>query len=532
MALLDAIFTEIQDEKHRGNDLIGSCGFTTDPTDLAIQGPFVRGTEIFPKVANMIKSAESEVFLSLYKFQNDSYGGQEILAALEHLAIKATQKRQRISVKIMINHKRGPAALVSGDGRNSLIDMQRIQHLAGPLFDIQVTHHEHYFFNSNHSKALICDGQVAAVFTGDPTFKNSKDNNDNWVEAGTVCNNRNIAQGARNQFANTWNGTNVVALDKSNAKTNIAVQDEKVIIANPEGKSKTILFLGKTAISRPDTSNHSPNKIALLALLRNAKNNVCMMVNNLNDREILDALVACAQRGIKVSLVLGRYHGESAEALPGAGGTNITSVNYLLTTVSHLGKDNLDLRWLADDKGYLVQNMAAGTVHAKMTIVDESFVLTGSSPMDQQALRSTESDMLFESRPLATKYYQYVFAPVFDKSRTAKLSNAENNTRERILYLLKYAKKPSDFEFILKMYIAIRENEEKFTGFRSVAHFFSSQDTLSRDKKILDARNFLAEVRDAKAATLTVQRTDGLLAVIYNGYQAINKVNQLALNKQ
>jgi phosphatidylserine/phosphatidylglycerophosphate/cardiolipin synthase-like enzyme len=517
VGLLDIICNRIEEEKNAGNDLIGVCSYSSDLPDAAIASPRLRGSEIFPAVADMIEAAESEVLISLYKFQNDSDGAQEILSALEKLAAKASRTGKRISVKIMINQKKGPASLVSGDSRSSPIDLRRLQELASANFDIQVTQHEHHFFGSSHSKMIICDGRHAAVLTGDPTFRNARNNRENWVEIGTFCNNKAIAQGMQRQFANLWNGSNVVAFPQS--------PREKSLLRYRQAKKdkcphKKIVFLGKNAINRPYTSYHSPYKIALLTLLKNARYNVRIMANNINDPDILKAILHCAARGVKVDIAVGRYHGEPTLALPGAGGTNVDSINYLLSTAKPHQLANLNVKWACDEQGFLVQAMAAGTVHGKLVIVDEIYVLTGSSPLDRQASRSAEGDMLFESTALANQYYQRAFSPIFNHARRAILPSVEKH-RDHVRALLKNANGLEDIQEILRLYITVRESEKNYKLARSITTIFKSQHAFSRSNKIQDARNFLNCIEENQIAQETLLRNDGLLGEIFRKYKNI-----------
>jgi len=515
-SLIDIVFEKLQREKKNGNPLVGHYDFSTAEPTKVIEAPYFRAEKMFPRVSDLIKNAKQEVLLCFFKFQYESDGAKEIIEALKCLKHKADTEHRRVTVKFIINQKTGIAKYVRGDGRSSPINVKDLSALSSEFFDVQIAYHEHRLFNSTHAKMVVCDGKEAVFLTGDPTFKNAMDEKGpSWVEVATVCRSPAIAEGARRQFISLWNSDHV-RLVSSGQKVPFALATAHAVSTSPA--MKTILFLGKTPSASPRVTFTSPYKIALLHLLEFANKSVKILVNNINDRQILNKILSCTARGVSVELVMGRYHCEDLEKVPYAGGTNIDSVNYLLRHATSSQQKLLKLHWACEKDGDLVQNMAGDSVHAKVVIVDERVVLTGSSLMDKQSSRSGESDILFESKALAKEYTNTVFTPVYKQARPVQLSSKQLPlTREDIRLLVREANSIEQMKDILNAYIYMREYENKFTGLRSMVSLFCKQTAYDRASKIETAKKILSE---EGPVVLPIGR-EGLLGSIYAKYVEI-----------
>ncbi len=521
MSLLNEILLELNREKSKGNTLIGSCGYSFDKPSFILDGPFVKAQQIFPKVKDLIEETEHELLIALYKFQADSDGAKQILAGLENLKKKAEKFRNKITVRILINKKVGLASLVRGDGRVSSLNLELPFLQSNKFFNIQIANHEHTLFDSSHSKMFISDNKEVVVLTGDPTFRNTMDERA-WVEVGTLCRSPGIATDARKNFTALWNKSNVKLISKSQKKSDLT--DVDCSVASLKESDKTILFLGKNPNKNPLVKLASPYKISLLKLLNAAKKSVQIMVNNINDPDILSAIVACANKGIKVQLIVGRYHGESAESLPFAGGTNKNSIAQLIRKVLPGKKKNLDLRWACNAKGRLVQNMCEETIHAKVAIIDGEYVITGSSLMDRQSLRSGESDFLFQSTELAKKYQSEAFYPTFNQGRSVDIKPL---SRKEVVEFLKNAKFLPQVLKVLGDYILMREYEDEFHGVGFFQRKINRFADFRRDKKISDAEfllSFLQGKVDKEDFNKEITHKKGL----YNGL--LGKIFETYLN--
>lgn len=534
MGVIEAIHRQLTLEKQNGNPLIGEIAFTTlPPGQTSLSECYVKAHEIFPAAKALIESAvslesgsESEVLISLYKIQGNSYGAKQILEALTTLKNKAEQQRKNITVKIVLNNKIGLASLVKGGGRKSSLSVENLLALNSfSNFHIEIAHHNHPHFGSNHAKTIIVDGNGTMFLSGDPTLRNEESPEKSWLETGVICTNGEISQSARQHFVAMWNSDRVVAIDGS-TKTQLQAKPASQATSsldiendNDNENSEKLLFLGKNRYCGPCPSDFSPYKAAFIKLLDAAKKSINIVVNNINDPDILKKFIECAKRDVKINLVVGRYHGETAESLPFGGGTNLDSLNYILKNTPPSFHKNLNLRWaLSNETGHLVQNMEDKTIHAKMLIVDKRYILTGSSLLDKQSLRSRETDLLIDSKNKADEFNKKLFAPLLKEDRSRHISVKNLRTRGEIKECIIMAQSLTELQYALNQYIFLREYEGAYTSTtRHVISFFSDQKHRQRASKIsaaialkesLSAPNH-SQVQDHQAFH------DGLLKIAY-----------------
>lgn len=514
MSFLDDLYQKLIHEK-KTNPLIDSIVAVKENVDEKIASPHVSASQIFPAIAEMIKTAQSEVLISLYKFQDESYGGGVIVRALEDLKKTADQERRNISVKFIVNQKKGPASFVSGGGKGTTIDYQKLKQLNSQYFNMEIAQYQHTSFDSSHEKYVITDGKKAAILTGDPTNKNVENKEETWIELGTLTTSESIAKQLRGHFSTLWNDKKVVTSAPS-LKTNLAASFED---PTPSSQTNTnILLLTKAQSNQLAAPYYAPYKMALIEMLQKAQTTVDIMVNNINDKDIINAIAVCANRGVTINFVLGRYHGDSAEKLPFAGGTNRSSIQYLISLVKEECQINLNLKWACNKKGNLVQNMEHGTIHAKCVIVDGQYVLTGSSLMDQQSQRSRETDILFDSKTRAAEYQKQAFDPVFARGRP--INKKAEVTRYQIKQDLQNANDIQGLKNILKNYILLREYESGYTGVRKLL----GSDFYGRSKKVHAAQMLLEAIgTNTKIDTqqMPIALQEGLLGTIYQKYNAL-----------
>ena len=120
----------------------------------------------------------------------------------------------------------------------------------------------------------------------------------------------------REHFLKLWNNPKVVApatLPKTNMSSSPAHKEE-------QQENVNVILLGKSQSSKFSSPYQSPYKLCLIEMLKEAQTSVDIMVNNINDKEILQAIAACANKGVQINFILGRYHGDTVERLPFAGG--------------------------------------------------------------------------------------------------------------------------------------------------------------------------------------------------------------------
>ncbi len=522
--MLVNILHTLQTSQRNGNPLISDIAlFTLDGIHTHINPrPYLNSIRMFPHVAELIANAQHEVLITLFKFHNDSNGGQEIIRALTRLS----ESGRPVRINIMLEHSSGVAAQFIKSSKQSPLDLNLIHSLNTAQCRIIVTHHKHSGTASTHAKYIVVDGSCAFILTGDPSLKNMY-TNDAWIEAGTEVHGP-IVTSIRNHFVRNWNSERVQPAYERDRKEPLVLQE--VLPCTYEEGQNGLMFLGKAASNNLFKQNLGPYKIAFLMLMQNARFNVRLMVNNINDIDVLMSLAECAMRGVKVSILIGRYMTEKSEALPYAGGTNLSSMRQLLRLTNPTFHHNLDIRW-ACHNGQLVQNGAPGTVHCKLTIIDEEYFLTGSSLQDAQSLYgSRESDLLIRSKHHAQIYLNDIFLRYFHCARVMEgedkfLRETDDNISRKLIAV----RSLQDLLPILQDYIATREYEEDSIFKEKVKSLFQgkkSQDK-SRSNKIaaaLKLKNFLTG--ETKDFTLNSAERhsfqDGRLGEIYKKFCSLH----------
>ena len=92
---LTKLYEKLKQEK-RNNPLIDEIIGLHENVENIVSAPKVSAGEMFPTVADMIRRVDSELLICLYKFQDDSYGGQEILKAINDLKLRADKEKKRL----------------------------------------------------------------------------------------------------------------------------------------------------------------------------------------------------------------------------------------------------------------------------------------------------------------------------------------------------------------------------------------------------------------------------------------------------
>jgi hypothetical protein len=514
MPILDEIIATLDHEKREGNDLIGICYFTTKPAEEVIEGPFVRAIDVFSRLKQLIEDTEKELLICLHQFQSESPGAKDILDGIHHLKSKADKEHKTISVYIIINHQTPSKYFSEDQPQKSVTDEMNLVALNSDYFKIQFAYHKSVLFGSTHARLVARDNLEVAILTGDPT-NSSTDGENACIEVATLCKDSHLCEGIRNHFDKLWKD----ATDKT-----LSTVENTNLFLQTHSAPANVVYLGKNPITRPYTNYHSPYKIALLVLLNQAKKNANVMISHLNDPDILNALLQCINRGVTVCLIVEPYRGQTAGSLPFAGQSNMESVQFLLKKISptHRGHLNLHHDFKEDQ---LTSSIRDETIYANIVIVDNSYVLTGSSFMDKQSLRSGESDVLFLSSKLAKEYQGKIFEPLFNKKHLANNINVSQMiSREQIKSLTESASSIMDITHILNLFIMWREQEkETHKSYGQFSHLWK-ETCLTREEKILAAKELLAVVM-GQIPQHTLENyhyhNEGLLKDIYRTYQRI-----------
>lgn len=490
---LKKLHAKLKEQESNGNFLISAVSLGT----AVVHSPLISAEQIFPKLRELIASAQSEVLLQFYKIDEDCDGEQDIIEGLQLLAKNAAARNSKVTVRLLVNRKgalgeifhskspdnsfrswlfarewvkevlgldldkseqqqdflqldfSNPKKLKKFINLNNELNpelaltaivekLQLAQKLVKKFIGIfqylnfEYAEHTHKAFGSYHSKMAVIDRREAIVMSGDPAtgrndYKDKKDpSKQAWIELGTHVAGESVVKGEGgmvDSFRKCWNSASTQTI-VGTAKQ--VMCDDDFIAAAPKelpiDQMQPVLFMAKKAKGINTSKHQSPHLLAALAAIGEADATIDICLSNLNTTAVIEALVKAVKRGVQVNILLPKFANEKAEAALGGlinGGTNQAAVKKLFAELRKQeceDYEKIDVRWVTDPNKKIVQDGAVHTVHAKMIIVDEKLVMTGSSAFDGQAdSNSQEADIMIDSHDAAKKYKECLFAPLFQR---------------------------------------------------------------------------------------------------------------------
>lgn len=383
-----------------------------------IEKPVTGNQEISQETVKLIKNADKEILFQFYKFHPDSDSGQDILNALKILNEKARTKNKKITIKFLINHREGLAAAFTSKYQKPIPAIKKtIETLGLSNLSFEYATHSHGLFACYHTKQIIVDGKKGMLRSGDVTHQhNYKKGALGQKEIVTLVNGQ-LAEAMKADFDKSWQAVK---------NKQIFRKKEKL---PPDYFSNKAWALLLTQNSSNDILRRHPSsfKKALITEINAAKISINILTPNLNDPDIIQALCKACNRKVKVNIVMGKYHNQKGESYSIMGGTNIDTAIKMFKTID-LGKEQyLQIHWATDKNKKVVQDRAPGTLHAKLLLIDEKLVFTGSSPLDLQSMyHSKETNLVFHSSEKA-KPYTEIFNHIF---KNESISIAEDQFKK------------------------------------------------------------------------------------------------------
>lgn len=392
-------------------DYIRQIGFAS--LDSISKIGFSYGSKEFnPVLFSLIASATSEVLLQFYNYDDQSEAGLGITQALITLNNEAGKRTKPVKVMFFINHRVGLAAKLTTEYANPVLWLKRDEkgtyvevkgekrHL--PYLNIESKLHAHHFFDSHHNKQVIIDRRIVMLFSGDVTHLTDYESNPVLrPEVALQVENEMLAAGAAESYIARFNG--VELRNKFPAASRIREDGIDVVLIE---KNPSTNFLKRFM-------HKSPYIMAVVAALNQAKESIRIMVSNLNDPDVVQAIKQAIARQVMVKIVLGKYHNQKEESYPMMGGANLAVIEDIYNSVDVKWIDYLKVRWAVTRPGVLTLDKSPESLHAKVVVVDDEIVFMGSSPLDKQETYSGESDFVISSWELAADVVQRAFNPLY-----------------------------------------------------------------------------------------------------------------------
>ncbi|EEH35897.2 phospholipase D Active site motif protein [Paracoccidioides lutzii Pb01] len=149
------------------------------------------------------------------------------------------------------------------------------------------------------------------------------------------------------------------------------------------------------------SSVYTPQNVAFLSAIRNARRTIFIQTPNLNAEYLLDPILEAVRRGVEVTCYLSLGYNDAGQLLPFQNGTNEMISNRLYNSLSsEEEKSRLRIyNYVAKDQTRPINNkFKQRSCHIKLMIVDEHIAIQGSGNLDTQSFyHSQEANVLLDS---------------------------------------------------------------------------------------------------------------------------------------
>jgi phosphatidylserine/phosphatidylglycerophosphate/cardiolipin synthase-like enzyme len=394
-----------------------------DP-DVLIEGP-----EIFPKMAELIEHAESEILFQTFVWEGDSVAAKNIVDALgrlqERLRGEARTDRPPVVARFLVDASRfGIPSKKTSDIMPIVAEAIEAQKLDPSLVVWEIATFEHTTVGNNHGKTLVVDGREAVVTGANP--ERVHDPGEPWHDSGYHVTG-DVALALMADFDYAWN-RGVLWSCGSNRDGHDCQHDTRPIrhvpLASylPEDTCKPILVIGRKRNANPfNNRTDNTQDRAFLAAFRGASSRIRIETPNLNDDAAKKALLDAIGRGVVVELIVGRKFNESAQNVPGQGGGNEENMRKLYEKLRERGVekpcDMLRARYYSFDGVEAVVGNGPRASHTKYATIDGAVAIVGSTNMDTQSWNNAhEVDLVVDDAEVVRAWDQQLFEADFARA--------------------------------------------------------------------------------------------------------------------
>ncbi|HBP16461.1 MAG TPA: hypothetical protein DEA08_01540 [Planctomycetes bacterium] len=375
----------------------------------------VDGPEIFAAAARLIESAEEEVLLQSFHWQDGCQAADALVAGLQRLQERrrAAGAARPVRVHVVVDHNRlikelrkNPDELAASIARANLDPRYVV---------VQQSKHSHWLYGALHSKTLVVDGQRALIQSAN--VHDAQNGPIPWREFGFELAGP-IAKAFRSDFVELWRQTRG---DRLPALTTPPLQLDGGV-----PMMAAVRPWGRSVFSR--NVKDAPGQ-AILQAINNAQQRVRIITPQFSAKPVREALVAALRRGVQIELLLSKGGGGFRMKLPGQGGTSQKNLGRLYEDLKSdpAALARLDARWYSRDGVQPVEKESTpGALHAKYMTVDDQLAVVGASNLDNQSFYySRETNVVVDSRETVIGWDAQVFTPNFSRSIRIDLSKLD-----------------------------------------------------------------------------------------------------------
>lgn len=173
-------------------------------------------------------------------------------------------------------------------------------------------------------------------------------------------------------------------------------------IVHPHHNPFPMAMVNREPWGSPNHSSiYTPQNVAFIAAINNAKQSIFIQTPDMNAEPILEPLLNAVRRGVIVSAYLCLGYNDAGELLPFQNGTNEMISNRLyksLKTDEEMSRLRI-YNYVAKDQTKPIHNkFKSRSCHIKLMIIDESVAIQGNGNLDTQSFyHSQEVNLLLDS---------------------------------------------------------------------------------------------------------------------------------------
>ncbi len=394
----------------------------------AVRDVLHRGIEVFPRIADLIAGAHSEVAYQTYIWK-PSDPADEIEDGVRrlHARLETEGPRERpVRVRFLFDTSSvGAGPDLSEVSRDIATRMEGLD-LDPELILYEISGFDRVALGNLHSKSVVIDGEVGIIM-GTNVQEENDFNDGAWNDYGFEVRG-DAALGLLADFDHAWRRSRQWTCgteDGSREDCSFINGDPTVynVVDHDVEACLPIMIAMRVGDANP-FANRTDNTQdqTFIALMQNAEEVIRILTPNFNDDVARDEVVAAVQRGVRVELITGLGFNASTAGLPGQGGTNRDNVEMLYTRLIDGGMSaaeacaGLQVRWYSHDGSGPVDGNVPTASHAKYMSVDDQVVVTGSANQDTQAWNfSREVNIVVDDEATTRAWDAQAFTPAFER---------------------------------------------------------------------------------------------------------------------
>lgn len=427
-------FTKIKSLVEPLQGVMGSYAMTT--MNSVDDQPLLRGPVIFGKMSELIANAEEEVLFQTWRWDDGGDPANLVLAGIKNLQAKrrAESATKPVVVRLLINS-------IIATPKDQMEKLgKRIEELKldPKLVDVRLAEFVAVQLGANHTKTLVVDAKKA-VITGTNASSDNGSTPSNYWDAGYLVGGE-VARALHNDFAGGWADGELYTCGGKGETPDPRTGEPQGESCRTKPDAMTILPTSVRAEARnglscipimvaghkertpafPESKYDNAQDQAFIGMFAFAEKRIRIQSPNLNDQMAKNAILSAVRSGIEVDLLLSKKYEQMTESLPGRGGPNSDTVDYLHSLLYEIPVEKrcklLQIRWFSNDGKNAEEVNGPPSSHVKYMSIDGNIVMVGSANQDVQSWQnSREVNIVIDSRAVTKNFDEKVFEAGWNK---------------------------------------------------------------------------------------------------------------------